>query len=251
MINWVHAMPAISAAFLGSFVELVEAFTIILAAASVRGWRPALLGTAAGLGVLVVLVVTLGPMFTLIPLQLLQIVVGVMLLLFGMRWLRKAILRGAGFIALHDEDKAFTKETDALRAEARVHAQGADFIAGLAAFKGVVLEGVEVVFIVIAVGTGNGLLIPASLGALAACILVLLIGMVVHKPLSKVPENTLKLIVGVMLSAFGTFWTGEGLGVAWPGADFAILAFAAGFLALALAATSWLRQRDLRGKVST
>jgi uncharacterized membrane protein len=244
MINWAQAAPAIAASFLGSFVEVVEAFTLILAAASVRGWRPALIGTAAGIGVLAVLVAALGPLFTAIPIHLLQIFVGVLLLLFGMRWLRKAILRGAHFIALHDEEKAFAEEADLLRGEIAAHARTADFIAGTAAFKGVVLEGVEIVFIVIAVGAGNGLLIPASLGALAACVLVFLIGLVVHKPLASVPENTLKLIVGVMLASFGTFWTGEGLGIEWPGANFAIVAFALGFLALALAATSALRVRN-------
>ena len=243
MINWAQAMPAVSAAFLASFVEVVEAFTIVLASASVRGWRPALTGAAAGLGVLALLVVGLGPLFGAIPLHLLQIVTGVLLLLFGMRWLRKAILRGAGFIPLHDEAKAFSEETGMLQAETAAHARGADFIAGLAAFKGVVLEGVEVVFIVLAVGAGRGLLVPASLGALAAFLLVILIGAIVHKPLASVPENTLKLVVGVMLSAFGVFWTGEGLGIDWPGADLAIPAFAAALLALALGAISALRAR--------
>jgi Ca2+/H+ antiporter, TMEM165/GDT1 family len=246
MINWAQAVPALSASFLGSLVEIVEAFTLILAAASVRGWRPALLGASAGLLVLAILVIALGPLFTMIPLHALQIVVGILLLLFGMRWLRKAILRGARFIALHDEDKAFAKETDALRAETSADAQRADFIAGAAAFKGVVLEGVEVVFIVIAVGAGRGLLIPASIGALAACLLVLAIGFFVAKPLASVPENTLKLIVGIMLSAFGVFWTGEGLGVDWPGADLAILLFAVVFLLMALGATALLRQRNLQ-----
>ncbi len=250
MIPWSQAAPAVSAAFLGSFVEIVEAFTIVLAASSLRGWRPALIGTVAGLALLVALVAALGPLFTLIPLHPLQIVVGLMLLLFGMRWLRKAILRSAGFIALHDEDKAFAKETGALRAEADAHRRSAEIIAGLAAFKGVVLEGVEVVFIVIAVGANNGLLIPASLGAVAAAVIVLAIGLAVHKPLSKIPENALKLAVGVMLSAFGTFWTGEGLGFDWPGADFIILALAAGFLALALAASAKLRARNAARTVS-
>jgi len=250
MINWAEIVPAISAAFLGSFVEVVEAFTIVLAAASVRGWRPALLGTGAGFAVLVLLVLVLGPLFTSIPVHVLQIVTGILLLLFGMRWLRKAILRGAGFIALHDEDKAFSKESDVLRAEAKAHARSADFIAGLAAFKGVVLEGVEVVFIVIAVGSSHNMLVPASLGALAAFMLVLAIGFIVHKPLSTVPENTLKLAVGIMLSAFGTFWTGEGLGIDWPGADLIILGFAGGFLMLALGSISLLRTQRLSLKVA-
>jgi uncharacterized membrane protein len=244
MISLAHALPAVTASFLGAFVELVEAFTIVLAAASVRGWRPALIGTAAGCALLVVLIAALGPAFTLIPVGTLQIIIGLMLLLFGLRWLRKAILRGAGYIALHDEEKAFAKETGQLRAEASAHARGADFVAGLTAFKGVVLEGVEVVFIVIAVGSGNGLLGPASLGALAAAILVGLIGVVVHRPLARVPENTLKYAVGIMLSGFGTFWTGEGLGVDWPGADLMIPVFVAGFLLFAVVATMLLAARN-------
>jgi uncharacterized membrane protein len=249
-MNWAQAMPAVSAAFLGSFVEVVEAFTIVLAAASVRGWRPALRGAFAALAALVVLTAALGPLFSAIPLHPLQILVGVLLLLFGMRWLRKAILRGAGVLALHDEDKAFRDETAALQGEARAHARGADLIAALAAFKGVLLEGVEVVFIVIAVGAGNGLLVPAGLGALAACAAVVLIGFVVHRPLARVPENALKLAVGVMLSAFGAFWTGEGLGLDWPGGDLAIPGFASGFLILALGAIAAVRVRSAPGPVA-
>jgi Ca2+/H+ antiporter, TMEM165/GDT1 family len=246
MINWAQAIPAISASFLGSLVEVVEAFTLVLAAASVRGWRPALFGALAGLLLLGLLVIALGPLFTMIPLKPLQIAVGVLLLLFGMRWLRKAILRGAHFIALHDEDKAFARETHLLLEETHADTQRADFIAGAAAFKGVVLEGVEVVFIVIAVGAGRGLLVAAGVGALAAFLLVLGIGFFVAKPLARVPENTLKLIVGIMLSAFGVFWTGEGLGVDWPGADLAILLFALSFLLMALGATSLLRGRNVQ-----
>ena len=241
MLTWAQAAPAVTAAFLGAFVEVVEAFTLVLAAASVRGWRVALTGAGAAFAVLVALVALLGPLFTLIPIHGLQLVVGVLLLLFGLRWLRKAILRAAGFIALHDEAKAFSKQTAELQAESRAHERHADVIAGLTAFKGVLLEGVEVVFIVIAVGAGQGLLVPASLGALAAGLIVFAIGFSVHKPLSRVPENTMKLVVGVMLSAFGTFWTGEGLGVAWPGADLSILTFAALYLAFALGAGALLR----------
>ncbi|WNJ87979.1 hypothetical protein [Bosea sp. 685] len=235
MTSWVTAAPAISAAFLASLVEVVEAFTIVLAVATVRGWKPALTGTAAGLGLIAIIVVALGPVLDTIPLQGLQLVIGVLLLLFGLRWLRKAILRSAGVIALHDEGMAFSKETAGLRKAAQSDQRHLDWIAGLGAFKAVVLEGVEVVFVVIAVGAGRGLLWPASLGALAACALVLAIGVVVHRPLSRVPENTLKFGVGVMLSAFGVYWTGEGLGVPWPGHDFAILGLVAFFLALGLA----------------
>jgi Ca2+/H+ antiporter, TMEM165/GDT1 family len=237
------AWSAVTAAFLASFVEVVEAFTIVLAVGSFQGWKPALIGTGAGLAVLAALVLALGPLLGLVPIHLLQFIVGVLLLLFGMRWLRKAILRSAGIIALHDEEAAFAAETALLQDEARRHGTRLDWIAGLTAFKAVVLEGIEVVFVVIAVGAGRGLLWPASLGALAACAIVLLIGIVVHKPLSRIPENTLKFGVGVMLSAFGVYWTGEGLGIAWPGHDLAIVAFALIFLAVGLIVASALRSK--------
>ena len=179
----------------------------------------------------------------LIPIGLLQYLIGTLLILFGMRWLRKAILRAAGFIALHDEEKAFAAETDALRRQAAD--RRADLLAGTAAFKAVLLEGIEVVFIVIAVGARPGMLPFASLGALAACILVLLIGLLVHKPLSAVPENTLKFVVGLMLSSFGIFWVGEGLGTEWPGADLSLLLIFALLALFSLAAVRLLRQRRL------
>ena len=242
MNTWATAAPAITAAFLASLVEVVEAFTIVLAVATVRGWRPALIGTGVALVVLAILVLILGPLLDRVPLQALQLVIGILLLLFGLRWLRKAMLRSAGFIALHDEDAAFSKETAELQGAVQRHDAHLDWIAGLAAFKAVVLEGVEVVFIVIAVGAGRGLLWPAALGAAAACALVLLIGVVIHKPLARVPENTLKFGVGVMLSAFGVYWTGEGLGVSWPGHDLAILGFAALFLAVGVATAALIRR---------
>jgi uncharacterized membrane protein len=235
LVSWGAAAPAITAAFLASLVEVVEAFTIVLAVGTVRGWRPAVLGTLAGLSSLALLIVALGPMLGQVPIHLLQLVIGVLLLLFGLRWLRKAILRAAGSIPLHDEELAFTHETEHLRLRER--RQGTlDWLAGITAFKAIVLEGLEVVFIVVAVGAGRGLLVPAGLGAMAACALVLLVGLAVHKPLSRVPENTLKFGVGVLLASFGVFWTGEGLGVDWPGADLAVIAFAALFLAVGRAA---------------
>jgi uncharacterized membrane protein len=239
---WTSAAPAISAAFLSSLVEAVEALTIVLAVATVRGWKPAGLGALAGLALLALIVLLLGPLLDRVPLYALQLVIGILLLLFGMRWLRKAILRAAGVIALHDETSAFAKETAELREQARRQEAKLDWIAGLAAFKAVVLEGLEVVFIVIAVGAGRGLLFPASLGALAACLLVIVIGFAVHRPLARVPENTLKFAIGVMLSAFGVFWTGEGLGVHWPGEDLSILGFAVLFLLVALAAVPLARR---------
>src|SRR5712692_5980525 len=160
--SFAHAGPAMTAAFLASLVEAVEALTIVLAAATVRGWRPAGLGALAGLAVLVLIVVGLGPLLDLVPLHLLQLTIGVLLLLFGMRWLRKAILRAAGVIPLHDEAAAFATETAELREQARRHEAWLDWLAALTSFKAVVLEGLEVVFIVIAVGAGRGLLVPAS-----------------------------------------------------------------------------------------
>ena len=233
--------PVMTAAFLASLVEAVEALTIVLAVATVRGWRPAGLGALAGLAVLALIVVALGPLLGHVPLRLLQFVIGVLLLLFGMRWLRKAILRSAGVIPLHDEAMAFAAETADLRGQASRHVAGLDWLAALTSFKAVLLEGLEVVFIVIAASAGGGLL-AASAGALAACLLVAGAGLVVHRPLARVPENTLKFAVGVMLAAFGIFWTGEGLGVAWPGADLAIVVFAGLFLAVGLAAVAWARQ---------
>src|SRR5438445_3754966 len=240
-MSWTLAAPAISAAFLASLVEAIEALTIVLAVATVRGWRPAGLGAAAGLASLALIVTAFGPLLDRLPLHGLQLVIGVLLLLFGMRWLRKAILRAAGVIPLHDETAVFAAETAALRAQAQEYASRLDWLAGIASYKAMLLEGLEVVFVVIAVGAGRGLLVPASIGALAACALVAVVGLVVHRPLARVPDNTLKFTVGVMLSAFGVFWTGEGLGVPWPGEDLAILGFAALFLIAALAAVRLVR----------
>jgi len=233
--SWLTATPAIGAAFLASLVEVVEAFTIILAVATVQGWRPAMIGAFGGLASLGLGLVLLGPLIDRIPLHLLQLVIGTLLLLFGMRWLRKAMLRAAGIVALHDETAAFAAETAHLRDAARRRKKRLDWIAGVTAYKAVVLEGLEVVFIVIAVGAGRGLLWYASLGALAACALVLAVGAIIHRPLARVPENTLKFAVGVMLSAFGVFWVAEGLGFEWPGHDLAVVGLAAGFLVAALA----------------
>jgi uncharacterized membrane protein len=234
--------PAMTAAFLASLVEAVEALTIVLAVASVRGWKPAGLGSLAGLALLAAIIILLGPLLSLIPLALLQFTIGLLLLLFGMRWLRKAALRAAGIIPLHDEASAFATETAELREQARRREAHLDWLAGLASFKAVVLEGLEVVFVVIAVGAPHGRLGAASVGAAAACLLVAVIGLVVHRPLARVPENTLKFAVGVLLSAFGVFWIGEGLSVPWPGEDLAIVVFAFLFLGVALASVAVARR---------
>jgi uncharacterized membrane protein len=242
MMPWATAAPAISAAFIGALVEAVEALTIVLAVATVRGWRPAGLGAFAGLAFLALAVLVLGPFLDPIPLSGLQLAMGILLLLFGMRWLRKAILRAAGVLPHHDETRVFATETAALHEQARHHEKRLDRFAALACFKAVLLEGLEVVFIVIAVGAGRGLLGPASIGALAACALVIAIGFALRRPLARVPENALKFAVGVMLSAFGVFWTGEGLGVPWPGRDLAVLGFAALLLTVAVIAVALIRR---------
>jgi uncharacterized membrane protein len=239
MTSLTAILSTLTASFLASLVEVVEAFTIVLAVGITRSWRPALIGAALALAVLALLVLAFGPLLAQVPIELLQFVVGSLLILFGMRWLRKAILRSSGYIALHDELGAFAKETDQLKrqnAERR-----ADYLAGLAAFKAVLLEGVEVVFIVIALGSAHGLIGYASLGALAAVLVVGVAGAIVHKPLSKVPENSLKFVVGLLLTAFGIFWIGEGLGAEWPGADLSIIAILAVLVAFSVAAVNLLK----------
>jgi uncharacterized membrane protein len=242
-IAWAHAGPSILAAFLASLVECVEALTVILAVGSTRGWRSALAGSAFAVLVLLAIVAVLGTALTRVPLDAIQLAVGALLLLFGMRWLRKAILRSAGVIPLHDEQAAYAKQTDAMRRLAGASSAW-DRVAFVASFQITMLEGTEVVFIVIAIGAGGaGLLAPASLGALAALLLVIALGLVVHRPLASIPENTLKFAVGVLLSAFGTFWVGEGIGFAWPGADWSLLGLVAGFLLVALLAVPISRAR--------
>ena len=244
--SWMHLGPTLLAAFFASMVEFVEALTVILAVGTVRGWRGALLGAGAALAVLLALVAVLGPALRAVPLGWIQLIVGALLLLFGLRWLRKASLRAAGIIPLHDETAAFAKESAWLRDQGGIGA-GFDRVGFAAAFQITMLEGVEVVFIVIAIGAGGaGLLLPACLGALAALLVVIALGVVVHRPLAQIPENTLKFVVGVLLSAFGAFWFGEGLGVAWPGDDWAILGLIAGFGLTALVTTRLSRPAAAR-----
>ena len=231
---WIRGAPSGLASFLASLVEFVEALTVVLAVGSVRGWSGALSGCAAAIATLIGIVAILGAALTRLPLRGMQLAVGTLLLLFGLRWLRKAILRAAGRIALHDERAAFSKSAEAIRGIHR-GAGSWDRVAFAASFQITMLEGAEVVFIVVAIGAGGaGLLLPACVGALAALVVVGALGFALHRPLASVPENTLKFIVGVLLSAFGTFWTGEGMGFEWPGADWSIPALAATYCAIAL-----------------
>jgi uncharacterized membrane protein len=243
---WTRIGTTVVASFLASTVECVEALTVVLAVGTVRGWRSALAGTAGALVVLAGIVALMGPALTRIPLHLIQLAVGIMIVLFGLRWLRKAILRAAGQIPLHDEEAAFAKNAAAMQGESTSGA-GWDKVALAAAFNITMLEGTEVVFIVIALGAGGaGLLLPAGAGALAALVLVAGLGFVLHRPLARVPENTLKFVVGVLLSAFGTFWIGEGAGFAWPGSDLAIPCLMAAYLALAISLVPICRSRAIR-----
>ena len=227
------AWPTVLAAFLASLVEFVEALTIVLAVGAVRGWRSAWVGALAAAALLAVLIAVFGPSLAHFDVPLFKMIVGTLLLLFGLRWLRKAILRAAGVLALHDEDKIFARETEALRQGAAPAPTALDFGAVATAFNGVFIEGVEVVFIVLAVGAAGHKLIPAALGAAAAAVIVVLLGLIARRPLSNIPENALKLVVGVLVSAFGTFWTGEGLGLTWPGGDWATVVLSLAYLAVA------------------
>jgi Ca2+/H+ antiporter, TMEM165/GDT1 family len=238
---WPQAGPAILAAFLASLVEFVEALTIVLAVGTVRGWRSALLGAAAGAAILAALIAAFGPALQHVPLFALQLAVGLLLLLFGLRWLRKAVLRAAGIIALHDEEAAFASETAALRA-GMAGWRGWDWLAIATACKAVVIEGLEVVFAVVAIGALGNMLMPASIGAAVALAVVVLLGLALHRPLALVPENALKLAVGVMLSAFGVFWLGEGMGLVWPQQDLSVLGLIVAFLAAAMLCAALARR---------
>jgi len=228
-MSWTQIGTTVLASFMACLVECVEALTVVLAVGAVRGWRPALLGTAAALGVLLSAVAVFGRSITVIPLAVVQFTVGTLLLLFGLRWLRKAILRSAGIIALHDEAATYAAQSTLLQTIARPAIGRWDSLATCAAFKIVMLEGIEVVFIVLAIAANGRLLWPATVGAVAALAAVLVLGAWLHRPLQSIPENALKFAVGVMVAAFGTFWVGESLHFAWPGGDAAVLALIAGY----------------------
>lgn len=232
----------VAASFLASAVEMVEALTIVLATGVTRGWRSSLVGVGVALLVLAAAVAALGPALDRVPIDLLRLLVGGLLLIFGLQWWRKALLRYGGLKAMHDEEAVFLQEREAALQHEREIRGGLDWYAFTLCFKGVLLEGLEVAFIVVTFGATSKALGPAALGALAALLAVLLAGLVLHRPLSQVPENTLKFAVGILLSAFGTFWAAEGAGAHWPGADTAILGLVALYLGL-----SYLLVKVLRG----
>jgi uncharacterized membrane protein len=223
--------------FIASAVEFVEALTVVLAVGMTRQWRSTLLGAGAAVVVLVALIAILGSTIaTLVPIELLRLVVGAVLIVFGLQWLTKAILRTAGARASRDEVASYGRELAALAKEPPVPATGTDWVSFTVAFKGVLLEGLEVAFIVVTFGAAGGQLGPALIGAGIAGIVVVGVGAVVRRPLARLPENQLKFGVGLMLVSFGTFWGGEGVGVVWPGSDLSILLLLAGYLVASLLA---------------
>jgi uncharacterized membrane protein len=231
------------AVFLACIVEAVEALTIVLAAGTARDWRSALTGVVAGVVVLAVAVAALGPALTAVPLTGLRLVVGGLLLIFGLQWLRKAILRAGGFKALHDEAAIFRTAVDAARATPR-RGRGvvADWYSFTLSFKGVLLEGLEVVFIALTFGANQHDIPLAAFAAGAAVLVVTVAGIAIRAPLARVPENTMKFVVGVMLTAFGMFWGAEGAGARWPGADAALLVLIPSVALFALGLVAILRR---------
>src|SRR6476660_3079133 len=222
---------------------MVEALTIVLGVGIVRGWRSTLIGVGAASVVLAVLVAALGPALGHIPIGTLRLVVGALLLAFGLQWLRKAILRSSGYKDLHDEDEAFRAERAQAATAGHEQRAGLDWYSFTVAFKGVLLEGLEVVFIVIAFGSAQGHLGLAAAGAAAALVVVLVAGLLAKGPLSRVPENTIKFAVGLLLTSFGCFWAAEGAGVDWPGDELSLLGVIAFFALVSLVLVRERRRR--------
>jgi uncharacterized membrane protein len=240
----VNALPLILTVFVACAVEAVEALTIVLAAGITREWKSTFQGMAVALVVLAAITAAIGPAIGYLPLTPLRLVVGALLAIFGLQWLRKAVLRATGYKALHDEASAYLREVTAAETAARESKRGvSDWYAFTLAFKGVLLEGLEVVFIVITFGENQKNIGAAVIGAAAAIVVITVTGIAVRAPLTKVPENWMKFAVGVMLTSFGTFWGAEGAGVAWPGNDAALLVLAPLVALVSGGYVVWLRSR--------
>ncbi len=233
-------------AFLASAVEMVEALTIVLAVGLTRGWRSALIGAAAATVALAGIVAVLGPALTIVPLSTLRLVVGALLLVFGLQWLRKAILRASGFKALHDEEAAFAEELEQARAARSEERAGLDWYSFTLCFKATLLEGLEVAFIVLTFGASQGSIPLAAAGAVAAVVVVAAVGIAVRSPLARVPENAIKFAVGVMLTTFGIFWATEGAGAEWPGGDASLPAVLAFVVLVSFGLVALLKRQRLR-----
>lgn len=236
---------AAAPAFLASLVEFVEALTIVLAVGVTRQWRSTLIGVVAAIVALTAIVGVFGSaILLLVPIGLLRLIIGGFLLIYGLNWLHKAILRAGGAKAKHDEAAIFERQLAVLREEPPISEKGMDWISFTVAFKGVLLEGLEVAFIVVTFGSASaGNLAAASFGALAAGVIVVAVGIVVHRPLARVPENGLKFVVGLMLTTFGTFWAGEGVGITWPLSDAVLAVLLAVYLGVSLVAIVFVRTR--------
>jgi uncharacterized membrane protein len=231
----------IIAAFLASAVEFVEAFTIVLVVGITINWRSALAGTAAAVVALVALVGIFGTALAHFPIDALRFAVGILLVLFGLKWLKKAILRYAGLKSMHDEEAIYEEQIAEMRARGEHHQRSIDPFGVATSFKSVLLEGLEVAFIVITFGSAADSISSAIWGALAACVLVVLVGALVRAPLQRVPENTLKFVVGIMLTSFGTFWGGEGVGISWWREDLFLPILVVFYLVVAGLLILWLR----------
>jgi len=227
--------------FFASAVEAVEALTIVLAVGSTRSWRSALSGAGTAVGGLAIAVLALGPAITSLPIDDLRLVVGGLLLVFGLQWLRKAILRAGGVKALHDENEEYREQIAAAAAAGAVRG-GLDGYSFAIAFKGVFLEGLEIVFIVLTFGANQHRVPLAAAAGLLAVLMVTTAGVLVHRPLAQVPENAMKFSVGVMLTSFGVFWGSEGAGAGWPGGDAALLAIVPAVALIALGLVVVTRQ---------
>jgi uncharacterized membrane protein len=234
--------------FVACAVEAVEALTIVLAVGTTRSWSSALYGTGAAVLALAAMVAALGPALTALPLDTLRLVVGALLLTFGLQWLRKAVLRAAGLKALHDEEATFEAETAAARAAGAIGSDGIDGYTFLISFKGVLLEGLEVAVIVLTFGANQHRIGLAAAAAGVAVMAVSLAGVAARAPLARVPENTMKFAVGVMLTSFGTLWGAEGAGASWPGGDAALLAIVPVLALTSLAMAAWLRAAPARDR---
>jgi uncharacterized membrane protein len=240
-----NALPLILTVFVACAVEAIEALTIVLAAGLTRQWKSTFQGMAVALVVLAIITAAIGPAISYLPLTALRLVIGALLAIFGLQWLRKAVLRATGFKALHDEASAYLREVTAAEAAPVQAKRGvSDWYAFTLAFKGVLLEGLEVVFIVITFGDNQRNLGAAVIGAAVAIAVVTLTGIAVRAPLAKVPENWMKFAVGIMLTSFGTFWGAEGAGVAWPGNDAALLVLVPVVAIVSAACIFWIRPRN-------
>lgn len=245
-MQWAIAL----AAFLASAVEFVEAFTIVLVVGVTINWRSSLVGAFAAAATLALIVGTLGvAIVQWVPIDALRLFVGVILVLFGLKWMKKAILRYSGLKAIHDEEAIFEEKMAEIRARGETIAPRLQPFGVVLSYKAVLLEGLEVAFIVITFGSSiskeasaSGIA-SAAIGAAVAGVLVILAGVLIKAPLTKVPENTLKFVVGIMLTSFGTFWAAEGFGYDWPLSDAFIPILAAIYLLASYLLVTWLKQR--------